>query len=72
MRGLEGLDGTYGTRPSVAMAEGRDRIPSEIVSAIMTVAVSLNSIQWMVFYRGGVALIPHCLSSSASVSVSIQ
>lgn len=34
--GLEGLE-SYGTRPRVAMAEGRERIPSEIVSAIMTV-----------------------------------
>lgn len=28
---------THGTRPSAAMAEGSDKMPSEIVSAIMTV-----------------------------------
>jgi len=33
---------TYGTRPRVAMAEGRERIPSEIVSAIMTVIDVVN------------------------------
>lgn len=34
--------GTYGTIPIAARTEGRERMPREMVSAIMTVYISLN------------------------------